>query len=55
MDLLGVTHSSAETTVRVTGPEPSPDPADLGALLDEAGLDDLTVVVELIPSRHEEL
>ncbi|HEY5728296.1 MAG TPA: DUF389 domain-containing protein [Acidimicrobiia bacterium] len=54
-DLLGVTHSSTETTVRVTGPEPSPDPADLRSLLDEAGLDELTVVLELIPSQHEEL
>jgi uncharacterized hydrophobic protein (TIGR00271 family) len=54
-DLLDVTETQDETVVRVTGPEPSPDPADLRALLEDAGLEDATVVVEFIPSRRQEL
>jgi uncharacterized hydrophobic protein (TIGR00271 family) len=41
--------------VRVTGPEPAPDTAALQAELADAGVDDTTVKVELIPSTSVEI
>ncbi len=41
--------------VRVTGPAPQPDTGSLDAELTDAGLDDLTVKVDLIPSTSIEL
>ncbi len=41
--------------VRVTGPSPAPDTETLDAALTAAGVDDVTVQVELIPSTSVEL
>lgn len=47
--LMTLTRSGDEIVLRMTGPEPVPDPAGLRAELDAAGLAWLTVQVELMP------
>jgi uncharacterized hydrophobic protein (TIGR00271 family) len=41
--------------VRVVGPEPSPDPDELRRMLDERGLADIEVRLELVPEQEIEL
>lgn len=49
-DLLGVTSDADALRIQVTGPDPAPSTAALGAALRDAGIDTQGVEVELIPS-----
>jgi uncharacterized hydrophobic protein (TIGR00271 family) len=47
--LAGLTRTGSDVVLRLTGPQPVPDPSGLRAALDAEGLADLTVQVELVP------
>ena len=53
--IVTVDADRAGIRIRAAGPLPSPDPADLRAALDDRGLDDVDVVVELVPEERVEL
>jgi uncharacterized hydrophobic protein (TIGR00271 family) len=47
--LLGLWRTGSDVVLRLTGPEPVPDPTGLRAALDAEGLTQLVVQVELVP------
>lgn len=49
--VLTVEDKDSAVQVRVTGPEPAPDTSTLRAALDDAGLSETTVKVELVPEN----
>ena len=53
--IVTVDADRAGIRIRAAGPLPSPDPAGLRAALDDHGLDDVDVVVELVPEERIEL
>ena len=53
--ILTVDADRAGLRIRAAGPLPSPDPTALRAALDDHGLADVDVVVELVPEERVEL